>query len=327
MKKEEILILLRERNDFVSGQELCEKFGVSRTAVWKVINQLKEEGYEISSVHNKGYCLVAQKDVLSDVEIKSRLQTERMAWELVYLTETGSTNNDCKLMAEQGAKEGLLVVADRQNSGKGRRGRSWQSPKGTTISMSLLLRPTYETDAAPQVTLVMALAMADAVREVTGLEAKIKWPNDIVVGGKKICGILTEMSLDMDTINYVVIGVGVNVNNDSFEDEIQETATSLKLQTGNTVSRASLIAVAMKYFEQYYEQFSKDLDMKNLKDRYQGYLVSMGKEVRVLDPKGEYVGVCRGINEAGELMVELQDGTVTCVYAGEVSVRGLYGYT
>lgn len=326
MKKDEILTLLRERNSYVSGQELCEKYGVSRTAVWKVMSQLKKEGYEIESVQNKGYRLVSQEDVLSEAEIKSRLSTKWAGQQVVFYDITGSTNNDSKLMAEQGATEGTLVVADAQSSGKGRRGRVWETPKGTNIAMSLLLRPAFAPNVAPGVTLVMALAVSEAISKVTGLQTKIKWPNDIVANGKKICGILTEMSVEMDAINYVVIGVGINVNGVEFPEEIKTTATSLRLETDFVISRAELIAEVMKCYEEYYEIYCQYGNLKGLVETYNNQLVSMGKEVRVLDPLGEYNGISHGINEQGELLVEKEDGTTVTVYAGEVSVRGIYGY-
>lgn len=326
MKKDEILVLLRERNDYVSGQELCEKYGVSRTAIWKIMSQLKQEGYQIESVQNKGYLLVGQEDVLSEAEIKSRLSTKWAGQQVVFYDITGSTNNDVKKMAEDGAKEGLLIVADSQTSGKGRRGRVWETPKNTNIAMSLLLRPEYEPNVAPGVTLVMALAVASAIQKITGEDVGIKWPNDIVIRGKKVCGILTEMSVEMDAINYVVIGIGINVNGDSYPEEIAKTATSLKMETGNQVSRASLIAETCKYFEEYYETYCQYENLKGLLELYNSKLVSKEKEVRVLDPKGEFTGVSQGINEQGELIVLKEDGTVTNIYAGEVSVRGIYGY-
>lgn len=327
MKKEEILLLLREKNGYLSGQELCEHFHVSRTAVWKAMKQLKSEGYQIESVQNKGYYLVNQEtDLLSEVEIRSRLHTKWAGNQVVFKEETGSTNNDCKLLAESGAKAGLLVVADTQTGGKGRRGRVWQSPKGTAIAMSLLLRPDYIPDVASQITLVMALAMVKAIEKVTGLEPKIKWPNDIVICGKKVVGILTEMSTEPGAINHVVVGTGVNVNMDCFSDEIQSVATSLKIETGHVVSRAEIVAEAMGYFEEFNDIFERNQNLSGLKEMYNSNLVSIGKEVRVLDPNGEFSGISQGINDIGELLVTKYDGSVETIYAGEVSVRGIYGY-
>ncbi|MCM1160600.1 MAG: biotin--[acetyl-CoA-carboxylase] ligase [Roseburia sp.] len=324
--KTEILSLLRERENYVSGQELCNHFGVSRTAVWKVMNQLKEEGYEIEAVKNKGYKLLNQPDILSVNEIAGRLNTKWAGRKLYCLEETGSTNTDAKRLLEEGAPDGTLVVADKQNSGKGRRGRSWSSPKGTSIYMSIGLKPSYNPDKASMVTLIMALAVAKGIREQAGLAAFIKWPNDVVVNKKKVCGILTEMNAEPDYIHSVVIGTGINVNEQEFPKEIRETATSLFLEKGEKLTRARLVACVMEYFEQDYEKFLECGNLSGFLEEYNGLLINRGKKVKVLDPKQEWEGTARGINEKGELLVEDEKGQLVEVYAGEVSVRGLYGY-
>ncbi len=325
MKKAEILKLLRESGDYLSGQELCSRFGVSRTAVWKIINQLKDEGYEIEAVQNKGYRLQSSPDLLEEGEIASRLGTGRMGNNLICLPSTGSTNVDAKKAAEEGAAEGTLVVTDCQEAGRGRRGRAWSSPAGCNIYFTLLLRPPCRPEQACMLTLVMALAVAKAVREL-GLDAGIKWPNDIVLSGKKVCGILTEMSAETDYIHYVVIGTGINVNQEEFPEEIGKTATSLKREKGEGVARATLLASIIGHFERAYEVFSASWDLRSLLPAYQELLLNKDRPVRVLDPGGEFQGTARGINESGELLVEREDGTLEAVYAGEVSVRGIYGY-
>ena len=324
--KSRILSLLRTSEEYVSGQELCDGFGVSRTAVWKAVNLLKEEGYEIEAVKNKGYKLMSYPDSIAKSEIASRLHTKWMRKELHYLDETGSTNNDVKRLAEEGSIPGTIVVADCQSSGKGRRGRAWQSPPGTSISFSILLKPDIAPDNAPMITLLMAMAVADAIRKTCGLEAQIKWPNDVVVNGKKVCGILTEMSLESDYIHYVVVGTGINVNQESIPEELKETATSLSIEKGRKIVRADVLEHTIAAFEEYYETFMKTADLSMLADEYNEILVSRDKEVKVLDPKGEFSGISRGINKKGELLVELKDHSVRNIYAGEVSVRGLYGY-
>lgn len=323
--KTKILALLRNSGEYVSGQDLCNQFGVSRTAVWKAINQLKEAGYEIEAVQNKGYKLKSYPDILSENEIASRMQTKWAGKNTYYHKETGSTNADAKRLGDEGQEHGTLVVADMQTMGRGRRGRSWQSPSGTTISMSLLLKPNFAPNKAPMLTLVMALAISKAMEEVCGLEVKIKWPNDIVINGKKVCGILTEMNAEIDYIHYVVIGVGINVNLSEFPDEIMDIATSLMREKGRKISRAEIIERSMYYFELYYERFLETLDLSLFMEEYNQYLVSLDKEVKVLDPKGEMIGVSKGINAEGELLVESGEEIIS-VYAGEVSVRGLYGY-
>lgn len=324
--KAEILALLRETDGYVSGQELCNHFGVSRTAVWKAINQLKENGYEIEAVPNKGYHLAGQKDVLNKNEIESRLHTKWAGRQLYYFESTGSTNLDVKRLMEDGAEEGVLAVAGEQTQGRGRRGRSWQSPPDSNIYMTIGLRPDFQPDLAPMVTLLKAMAVAKAVEETCDLKTQIKWPNDVVVGGRKICGILTEMSAETGYIQYIVIGTGINVNITEFPEDIKETATSLCIETGSTVLRAPIVAKTMEYFEMYYEKFMQTKDLSLLMEEYNGLLVNKDTRVKVLDPQNEFEGTARGIDKKGQLLVEKADGSMEAVYAGEVSVRGVYGY-
>lgn len=326
-KKTQILKLLRG-GTYVSGQELCGRFGVSRTAVWKIINQLKAEGYEIEAVPNRGYCLKSAPDVISAEEVTSRLTTAWAGRTVYSYGETGSTNIDAKRLAEEGAPHGALVVADTQTMGRGRRGKGWESEdSGQAIYMTLLLKPQFSPEYASRVTLLMALAVTTALEEVCEHQSvQIKWPNDVVLNGHKVCGILTEMSAEPGYIHHVVIGTGINVNQKGFPKEVAKIATSVLRETGRTNSRAKLIARVMFFFEQYYEQFLQTYDLSAVREQYEAHLAGMGKEVRVLDPKGEYVGVSKGITKNGELIVEKADGTRCEVYAGEVSVRGLYGY-
>lgn len=325
-KKEEIIRLLAQSEAYVSGQELCERFGVSRTAIWKTIKQLEKEGYHIEAVNNKGYRLIENDDMMSEIEIARYMDTEKMGRQLVFYKKTDSTNLDVKRLAEDGGKEGTLVVADMQEAGRGRRGRAWVSPSGEAIYMSLLLRPSCAPNQASAITLVMAIAILEAVEELKPGICGIKWPNDLVINGKKMCGILTEMSMEMDAIHYVVVGVGVNANQEVFAEEIANTATSLYLELGHKVNRSKFVASAMHYFEKNYQEYEKTFDLSGLVDKYNQYLLNRDKEVRVLDPKGEYEGVALGIDDKGELLVRKQDGTIVTVYAGEVSVRGIYGY-
>ena len=217
--KTEVLRMLKETDDYLSGQEICERLNVSRTAVWKVIKQLETEGYEIEAVRNRGYRLRFLGDILSQAELESSIDSGWAGKNILYFDETDSTNTEIKKAAEKDAPHGTLAVADYQSMGKGRRGRSWAAPHGVGIWMSLLLRPELPPTCASMLTLVAALAVADGIREVCDLEAKIKWPNDIVVNGKKVCGILTEMSTELECINYIVTGIGINVANHEFPEE------------------------------------------------------------------------------------------------------------
>lgn len=324
--KEEILRLLRSADGYISGQELCNRFGVSRTAVWKAINQLKEAGYEIEAQQNKGYRLMTAPDLMTEAEIKSLMHTDWVAKEVLYFDTIDSTNTKAQELAEKGYPSGTLVVADKQESGKGRRGRSWVSPSGTGIFMTLMIKPDINPNNASMLTLVAALAVAKAITSVTGEEALIKWPNDIVVNGKKVCGILTEMNAQFDYINHIVVGIGINVHNESFPEEISQMASSLMIEAGGKrFHRAQIIAETMSYFEQYYDTFLKTQDLSALVREYDELLVNRNKSVRVLDPKEPFDGKAMGITPKGELIVDTWESR-KLVSSGEVSVRGIYGY-
>ena len=259
------------------------------------------------------------------MNILSQLETAWAGKTCLCFDVLESTQEYAKVLGADSGVHGTLIVADTQTAGKGRRGRVWQSPKGTTISMSLCLEPKLQTKNVAGLTLVMALAAAKGILEVTGEKVGIKWPNDIVLNRKKICGILTEM-IFTERGYAVIIGIGMNVNTENFPDEIKDIAGSLKSETGKEISREALIASVMKYFEIDYERYVQTEDLSSLQEEYEELLVNRDREVLVLDPKEPYRGIARGINAQGNLMVACEDGTEKCVYSGEVSVRGLYGY-
>ena len=294
--------------------------------MWKAINQLKEAGYEIEAQQNKGYRLMAAPDLMTEAEIKSLMHTEWVAKEVLYFDTIDSTNTKAQELAEKGYPSGTLVVADKQESGKGRRGRSWVSPSGTGIFMTLMIKPDINPNNASMLTLVAALAVAKAITSVTGEEALIKWPNDIVVNSKKVCGILTEMNAQFDYINHIVVGIGINVHNESFPEEISQMASSLMIEAGGKrFHRAQIIAETMSYFEQYYDTFLKTQDLSAFVREYDELLVNRNKSVRVLDPKEPFDGKAMGITPKGELIVDTWESR-KLVSSGEVSVRGIYGY-
>jgi len=322
--KSEILKMLLEGATYVSGQKMCEELHVSRTAVWKTMNQLKEEGYEIESVTNKGYRIISCPDLVTQEAIEGKIKTKVIGKHVHYQMEVGSTNTLAKQFAEEKNCHGLLVTADIQNSGKGRRGRSWVSPKGCGIWMTLVLKPELDPMNAPMLTLVAALAVAKGIREVTKLDAKIKWPNDIVVNKKKVCGILTEMNAELDFIHYVLIGIGINVNITEFPEEIKGVASSLYLESGNLINRSELICKSLEYFEEYYETFLNAGNLSTIMEEYNTFLINKGKMVKILG-ETQLVGTAKGINAKGELIVTVGEEDIT-VMSGEVSVRGLYEY-
>ena len=250
-----------------------------------------------------------------------------MEYNIVYLKETDSTN----LRAKEGAAEGMpdrsLFVAERQSQGRGRLGRRWTSEDAGNIYMSLLLRPEISPQKASMLTLVMALAVAEGIRKAADVNTQIKWPNDIILNKKKVCGILTEMQADVQKIHHIVIGVGINVNQETFPEEIGQIATSLSQVTGTQHSRKQLIMQVMEAFERYYAAFLETENLSGLLEEYNKKLVNRGREVMIHEPGNEYIAVAEGINPLGELIVTMQDGKRQNIYAGEVSVRGIYGYT
>lgn len=324
--KTKILKILRNSKGYVSGQEMCEQLHVSRTAVWKVMNQLKEEGYVIEAVSNRGYQLIESPDTVTDYEVLSQMKTKVIGQKVVYFDTTDSTNQQAKIIAEEKESHGILVTAEVQNSGRGRRGRTWLSPRGTGIWMSLVLKPTLAPENASMLTLVTALAIVKAMEENTNLSPKIKWPNDIILNGRKVCGILTEMSSELDYIHYIIVGIGINGNTEAFEDEIAKVATSIKIEQGTSVNRSAIIAAVMATFEEYYERFLETNDLSQLKEEYNSYLVHKGVKVRILNGAEEYEATALGIDERGELVVECLDRSIKKVRSGEVSVRGINGY-
>lgn len=318
--------MLRESDGYVSGQELCEKLGVSRTAVWKAVNGLKEKGYQVEAVRNRGYRIIESPDILTKEELSSRIDTAWAGQTIYYFDQTDSTNIRAKQLGEEGVPHGTLIVAGQQNAGRGRRGRTWESPPGVSIYMSIVLRPEMAPVKAPMLTLVMALSAADGLKECTGLDVQIKWPNDIVLNGKKLAGILTEMSTEMEYINHVVIGVGINVNTGQLPEELEEKATSLRLETGRIIRRSEIIASIMKEFEGNYQLFIETQGLRQMQEKYNSLLINREKEVRILGVKEEYAAYALGINEKGELLVRRDNGEIEAILAGEVSVRGVYGY-
>ncbi|HIT64528.1 MAG TPA: biotin--[acetyl-CoA-carboxylase] ligase [Candidatus Ventrimonas merdavium] len=254
------------------------------------------------------------------------LATRQAGRSRVLLDTVDSTNQEARRQAEQGAPDGTLVLAEEQTAGKGRRGRSWSSPKGSGIWMSLVLRPAFGPEKASMMTLLAAMAAARGVRETTGLACQIKWPNDLVLNGRKVCGILTEMSTEQARIRYAIVGIGINANTAGFPKELRDTATSLYAESGIPADRALLAASVLLAWEEYHGRFLETMDLSGLLEEYNASLVNRGRQVRVLDPKGEWQGTALGIDREGQLLVQTEDGAVRTVLSGEVSVRGVYGY-
>ena len=272
----------------------------------------------------ESYEEIVTDGIYNETTIADQIHTKWAGKTVHFARETDSTNLWIKRLAKEGAPEGTLALAEFQSAGRGRLGRSWEVPEGTSVMMSILLRPKFEPQYAPTLTLVMGMAVAKAVKSL-GFDVSIKWPNDVVVSHKKICGILTEMGVRDGKIDYAVIGVGINVNIREFPEEMADKATSLYLESGKEFDRSQIPGLVMEAFEEYYEKFAATCDLSGLKEEYESILANYNQPVRVL-AKEPYEGVARGITDGGELLVEKTDGTIATVSAGEVSVRGLYSY-
>lgn len=321
--KEQILKRLLEAQDYVSGEELSLELGVTRTAIWKAINNLKKDGYGIKSQTNKGYRLVEHSQRLTYEAVHLALDFFEKIW--VYDT-IDSTNNEIKRLQMNESFSKGLVLSEEQVAGKGRRGRLWFSQKESGLYMSMLLKPSIKPVQASMLTLVAGLTVCQMIQNETQLEAKIKWPNDIVINGKKVCGILTEMNSEIEDINYVVVGVGINVNQERFPDEIATIASSLRIEGNKNFDRLELLKSFMGIFKNNYEQFLIDGDLSSLQVAYNERCINVNQALKLIETHGEREVKGLGINVLGELLVENEAGKVELVRAGEVSVRGLYGY-
>lgn len=324
--KEKILQLLNDADNYISGEQISNKLGVSRTAIWKVINSLREQGYKIESVTRKGYKLISSPDILGEEEIHYNLNTKLIGQKIITFDQLGSTNQEAKKVALEGMEEGTIIIADEQIAGKGRRGRNWVSPPGTGIWMSIILRPDTQPQNASMLTLIAGLAVCKVIHQITSMKALIKWPNDIVINGKKICGILTEMNSEIDFINFVVIGIGINVNIPEFPPELDNIATSLMLEGNKKYKRKTLVKKILEEFEVCYNKYLQTEDLQGIIDDYNSYCVNIGREVRVISKSEEITGRVKCVTPKGELIISTSNGDDILVTSGEVSVRGIYGY-
>ena len=318
-----ILELLRRQEGFLSGEDIGRELSITRAAVWKGIKKLREEGYEIEAVTNRGYRLTNPETMYNKRELEQGLKTKTMGQSIYFYEETDTTNNRARELALEGAPEGTLVVAEKQTAGRGRRGKVWESPLGTGIWMSLVLRPQIMPAEASVLTLLCGLATTEAIEAETGLSAGIKWPNDILINGKKAVGILTEMDCEMSEVHFVIPGIGINVNTASFPPEIADIATSLYLECGKTVSRRRLVHKVLERLEEHYETFLRTGSFAAMLEDYRKHCITLGKEVHVLG-REPFFAEALDITPEGELLVRRADnGKEEVVFSGEVSIRGV----
>ena len=312
--------------EYVSGQRLSEELGVSRMAVSKAVAALREAGYTIEAAPRRGYRLTGAADILSAAEIRAALGDHPWADRITVLPEVDSTNNYAKKLAQSGAPDGSVVVAEQQTGGRGRMGRSFSSPPGLGVYLTVLLRPGVRADALGDLTVRVAAAMCDAVERAAGVRPGIKWTNDLILGGKKLCGILTELSVEAESgmAEFVVAGIGVNVGQtpDDFPPEVRPVATSLREQTGKTIPRARLAAEMIRALSRVAERADEDW-----LEKYRADCVTIGRQVRVIRAGAERTARADGVDETGALLVTWDDdGSHERIFSGEVSVRGLLGY-
>lgn len=318
-----ILRLFREsENSFVSGAKISQELQVSRTAVWKHINGLRDMGYVIEAVPSRGYMLTATPNILSEEEVCEKLHTAILGRRLVCFPETASTNADAFRLAEEGAVEGTVVISDAQSGGKGRMGRVWTSPPGINLYCSIVLRPSVMPYQAPQLTFLSAVAVARAIELTTSLKPEIKWPNDVLIRGSKVAGLLNEMSAETDGINFVILGVGVNLNMSAsqFPADLRTPATSLLLEQGKPVSRAMFAANMLNELDRLYGEFLQH-GFGPVREEWHKRCNANGREVCVSDGGADTIrGMYNGIDGDGAMLVLLPDGTVERILSGDVRV-------
>jgi BirA family biotin operon repressor/biotin-[acetyl-CoA-carboxylase] ligase len=320
MYKEKILNLIRaSQAAFLSGEELARKTGISRTMVWKYVKALEREGFGIEAVPSQGYRIASVPDILRQGDITAGLKTKLIGREVHLLSSVSSTNTLAMEMAAQGAAEGTVVVAETQTGGKGRRGRAWISPKGN-LYLSVVLRPDIPMHKAPLITLMAAVAAATTITKAFGLEAGIKWPNDILIAGRKVCGLLTEMSAEQDRIRHVVVGVGIDVNMDpeALPPEVRALSTTLAAESGKKIDRTALLRQLLREMDDWYRVFLNDAPA--VLAEWTRLNITVGNRVAVSGAGETLAGLAQGIDDEGRLIVILDDGSRKTVAAGDVTI-------
>jgi len=318
---ERIVAWLRASTAPLSGEELARRLGCSRAAVWKQIGALRRLGYRIEARRAHGYALAAAPDRLGPAELAPHLAGR---WrDIRWLAETDSTQRVARELGRAGAPEGTVVIAEAQTAGRGRLGRTWHSPRGVNLYCSIVLRPPLPPAAVPQVALVAGVAAAAALAETPGLAPRLKWPNDVLIEGRKVAGILTEMEAEVERVHHVILGIGVNLNapRAAFPPELRERATSLFLATGRRVDRAAVTGRLLAALEARYGRFLEG-GFEAVRAEWESYSCLTGTDVRVASAEGEMAGRVLGLDTDGALMLARPDGTSTRIVAGEVTVRG-----
>jgi BirA family transcriptional regulator, biotin operon repressor / biotin---[acetyl-CoA-carboxylase] ligase len=319
--KNEFLKRLFEANGQpVSGQVIADEFGLSRTAIWKYVKDLEKDGYEIGTIRKKGYYLISVPDRVNESNVKKHLKsTVVFGQRIVYKESCLSTQFIAHEEAQNGAPDGTVVISEEQTSGKGRMSRPWDSAAGKGIWMSVITRPALTPQQAPQMTLVAAVAVTRAIEEVAGVNPSIKWPNDILIDGKKVTGILTELQADPDRVKAIILGIGINVNqnDEDFPEELKSIATSLKMVNGKTINRAKLIAKTLEFLEHYTNLYVAH-GFSPIKLLWEGYSNTVGKRIRAVMFNETIEGIAMGITEDGMLNLKLDDGSIRGIFSADI---------
>lgn len=314
-----IHIFLDHPQEFLSGEQISDTLGCSRTAVWKHIQQLREQGYEFESMPRKGYRLLREPDRLSMHQIVRELKTTRLGRSIYLKGTVSSTQSVAQELASRGEPEGTLVIAEEQTAGRGRMGRSWLSPRGKGIWMSLILKPNIPLQVVPQLTILTAVAVCRALNKQVKVDIGIKWPNDLLIEGKKVCGILLESSGEDERLRHVIAGIGISVNllQADFPTELLEKSTSLRIADGEPFDRARLICAVLEEFEHLYRLFLEQGFMA-VKLLWEALSVTINRRILAESTRGPVEGIALGLDDYGALRIELPTGEIVSVFSGDI---------
>lgn len=321
--EDKILTELKNAQDYISGEALSSILNVSRAAIWKHIKNLKAKGYLIEGVSNKGYKLISSPDIIDKNEVLSLIKTSIIGKNIIHFNDIDSTNIKGKELAQNNIENGSLIISEKQTLGNGRFNRKWVSPNGG-LWFSLVLRPNIPPTEAPKITQIAAASVYKTLNDLN-IQCTIKWPNDIHINDKKLCGILAEMKCDMDQVHYLILGIGINVNinENDFDESIKSTATSLKLQFNKQFNRNKILAEFLNHFEILYNKFLSDFDLSETISICRAHSNIFGKKARLITYNNEEIVTCVSLSDAGDLIVKDSLGNEKAVLTGEISFNGV----
>lgn len=321
--EDNILNELKNAEDYISGEHLSSALNVSRTAIWKHIKNLKTKGYIIEGISNKGYKLISSPDLLNKSELLSLIKTSVLGKNIIHFDDIDSTNIKAKELAQKNIADGSIIIAEKQTLGSGRFNRKWISPSGG-LWFTLVLRPTMPPTEAPKITQIAAASIYKTLMDFN-INTTIKWPNDILLNDKKLCGILAEMKCDMDSVHYLILGVGMNINIDeiNFDESIKSTATSLKIEFNKQFERSEILANFLNHFETLYNKFLNNLDLSETISICRDHSNIFGKQAKLITYSNEEIVTCMSLSDTGDLIVKDSKGNEKAVLAGEISFNGM----